>query len=130
MNVSYIRQFPVCHIPQFPTGQLPALPLWISNCNTTRKMCDLTVAHRCATLVVMVSVNIRQLRDTRRLKAWLRSGKTVELRERDRVIGHIVPENKEKPPVEWPDFEARRKKIFGDRILPGADIVIEERGRY
>jgi hypothetical protein len=29
-----------------------------------------------------------------------------------------------------PDFAARAKKIFGDRILPGADIVIEERGRY
>jgi len=23
-----------------------------------------------------------------------------------------------------------RKEIFGDRILPGADVVIEERGRY
>ncbi|MFZ0960223.1 MAG: hypothetical protein WAO35_04905 [Terriglobia bacterium] len=29
----------------------------------------------------MPNVNIRQLRDTRRLKAWLRAGKTVELRE-------------------------------------------------
>jgi hypothetical protein len=29
-----------------------------------------------------------------------------------------------------PDFAARRRKIFGDRILPGADLVIEERGRY
>lgn len=78
----------------------------------------------------MPSVNIRQLRDTRRLKAWLRAGKTVELRERDLVIARIVPEQREEPPVNWPDFEARRKKIFGDRILPGADLVIEERGRY
>ena len=51
----------------------------------------------------MPTVNIRQLRDTKRLKAWLRSGKTVELRERDEVIA---------------------------RIVPGADVVIEERGRY
>ena len=78
----------------------------------------------------MISVNIRQLRDTRRLKAWLKSGRTVELRERDRVIAHIVPEKEEKPPGKWPDFEARRRKIFGDRVLPGAEIVIEERGRY
>lgn len=78
----------------------------------------------------MPSVNIRQLRDTRRLKAWLRAGKTVELRERDRLIARIVPEKEEKPPVKYPDFAARRKKIFGDRILPGAEIVIEERGRY
>ena len=27
-------------------------------------------------------------------------------------------------------FTELRKEIFGDRILPGADIVIEERGRY
>ena len=78
----------------------------------------------------MPSVNIRQLRDTRRLKAWLRAGKTVELRERDKLIARIVPEKEEKAPVKWPDFAARAKKIFGDRVLPGADIVIEERGRY
>jgi antitoxin (DNA-binding transcriptional repressor) of toxin-antitoxin stability system len=80
--------------------------------------------------VNMPSVNIRQLRDTKRLKAWLRAGKTVELRERDKLIARIVPEKEEKPSVKWPDFAGRRKKIFGDRVLPGADIVIEERGRY
>lgn len=79
----------------------------------------------------MPSVNIRQLRDTKKLKAWLRSGKTVELRERDKLIARIVPEKqKSERPVKWPDFAARAKKLFGDRILPGADIVIEERGRY
>ena len=43
----------------------------------------------------MPSVNMRQLRDTRRLKAWLRAGKTVELRERDKLIARIVPEKEE-----------------------------------
>jgi antitoxin (DNA-binding transcriptional repressor) of toxin-antitoxin stability system len=79
----------------------------------------------------MPSVNIRQLRDTRRLKAWLRAGKTVELRERDRLIARIVPENEEQPkPVEYPDFAARRKAIFGDRILTAVDDLIKDRGRY
>jgi len=78
----------------------------------------------------MPSVNMRQLRDTKRLKAWLRAGKTVELCERNRVIARIVPENEKGRPAKMPDFAARAKKIFGDRILPGADIVIEERGRY
>jgi antitoxin (DNA-binding transcriptional repressor) of toxin-antitoxin stability system len=81
-------------------------------------------------ITVMPSVNIRQLRDTRRLKAWLREGNTVELRERNRVIARIVPEKPEERPVKFPDFAARRKKIFGKRVLPGADLVIEERGRY
>lgn len=77
----------------------------------------------------MPNVNIRQLRDTRKLKAWLRAGKTVELRDRNKVIGRIVPAAHETT-VTLPDFAARRKKIFGDRVLPGADIVTEERGRY
>jgi antitoxin (DNA-binding transcriptional repressor) of toxin-antitoxin stability system len=81
-------------------------------------------------VTVMPSVNMRQLRDTRRLKAWLRSGKTVVLCERNRVIARIVPETEAQISVELPDFEGRRKKIFGDRVLPGADLVIEERGRY
>ena len=78
----------------------------------------------------MPSVNIRQLRDTRRLKAWLRAGKTVELRERDKLIAKIVPEKEESKSVEWPDFAARAKAIFGDRILTATDDFIKDRGRY
>lgn len=79
----------------------------------------------------MPKVNIRQLRDTRKLKAWLRAGKTVELRERDKLIARIIPAGQRREgPIKYPDFAARAKKIFGDRILPGADLVIEERGRY
>jgi len=78
----------------------------------------------------MPSVNIRQLRDTKRLKEWLRAGKTIEVRDRDQVIGKLVPAQKKKHPAKWPDFEARAKEILGDRILPGADLLIEERGRY
>jgi len=77
----------------------------------------------------MPSINIRQLRDTKRLKAWLRAGKTVELRQRDEVIARIVPEGSPPQPGDWPDFAALRKEIFGDRVLPGADVVIEERRR-
>ena len=81
----------------------------------------------------MPSVNMRQLRDTRQIGAWLRAGKSIEIRDRGRrLIGRITPESepKQEKEVEWPDFAARRKKIFGDRILPGADLLIEERGRY
>jgi antitoxin (DNA-binding transcriptional repressor) of toxin-antitoxin stability system len=78
----------------------------------------------------MASLNIRQLRDTRRLKAWLRAGKTVELRERDRVIARIVPEAQTAQARKWPDFATRRKKVFGDRVVPGADLVVKERGHF
>jgi len=78
----------------------------------------------------MPSVNFRQLRDTRRLESWLRAGKTVELRKRDRVIARIVPEDTVGSQGKWPDFNAIAKEIFGDRQLSGSDLVIQERGRY
>jgi hypothetical protein len=79
----------------------------------------------------MPKVNIRQLRDTRKLKAWLHAGKTVELRERDKVIARIVPEPAQgHGPVKYPDFAARAKAIFGDRILHAVEDLIRERGRY
>lgn len=79
----------------------------------------------------MPSINIRELRDTPRLKARLRAGKTVELRERNTVIAKIVPvEAGSQKARELPDFEARQRAVFDNRILPGSDLVIEERGRY
>ncbi len=78
----------------------------------------------------MPSVNLRQLRDTRRLKAWLRAGNTVELRERDKLIARIVPASQAKAPVELPDFRARAKAILGKRVLTIVDDLIKDRGRY
>lgn len=34
----------------------------------------------------MPSINLRQLRDTRQLKRWLKTGQTVELRERRQAL--------------------------------------------
>ena len=75
----------------------------------------------------MPSINLRQLRDTRQLKAWLKAGKTIELRERNNVLGRIVPEKQSAKPSEWPDFEAHRKRIFGDRVIPAVEMLIESR---
>lgn len=78
---------------------------------------------------IMASVNMRQLRDTKRLKTLLRAGTTVELCERNKVIARIVPEKQEQAPFKYPDFSARRKKIFGDRVLPAVEILLKERRR-
>ena len=90
------------------------LEMWHAMCHNTR----------------MPTVNARQLRNTRKLKAWLRAGKTVVLQERNKVIAHIVPATEQGASGELPDFAARRKNIFGDRVLLGAEVLIEERGRY
>ena len=75
----------------------------------------------------MPTVNMRGLRDTQKLKAWLRQGKSIELRDRNRVIGRIVPETEQAPPVKWPDFGAELKEIFGDRVLTPVDDLIKDR---
>ena len=75
----------------------------------------------------MPSVNLRQLRDTRQLLTWLEAGEVVELKKRNRVVARIVPESPRVQPVEWPDFEARLKRNFGDRIIPAVDLLIEDR---
>lgn len=75
----------------------------------------------------MPSVNLRQLRNTPQLMRWIESGEVVELKKRDRVVARIVPETPRPEQVEWPDFEARAKAIFGDRIIPAVDDLIEER---
>ncbi len=54
----------------------------------------------------------------------------MELRERQEVIGRIVPAQAHAGPEHWPDFSGRRQRIFGKRILSGADLLIEERGRF
>lgn len=80
----------------------------------------------------MRSVNLRQLRDTRQIKLWLKAGEVVELRERNQVLGQIIPEAPNPETIEWPDAVARRRKIFGDSILSGENPVLgaRESSRY
>jgi antitoxin (DNA-binding transcriptional repressor) of toxin-antitoxin stability system len=79
----------------------------------------------------MPSVNLRELRNTAQLISWLEAGQVVELRKRNRVIAHIVPESPRREDVKLPDFATRRKRIFGDRVIPIVDDMIAERNsRY
>ena len=76
----------------------------------------------------MQSITLRQLRDTRQVKAWLKAGVQIEVRERNEVLGDLVPRTPPTPrPVEWPDFAARLKSIYGDRMIPAVQMLIEDR---
>jgi hypothetical protein len=76
----------------------------------------------------MPSVNLRGLRNTKQLKAWLKAGKTVELRERDKTLGRIVPDLQSPAhPISQPDFAARRKAIFGERTFPVVEDLVADR---
>ena len=79
----------------------------------------------------MRSITLSQLRNTRQLKLWLLNGETIELRDRKTVIGRFIPNRFGplflRPPAEWPDFNARIRETFGDRILP-ANALRDSRG--
>ena len=92
----------------------------------------MTACHKMCHIIFMPSVNVRQLRDSRQLFKWLDAGEVVELKKRNRVVARIVPESPRIQPVEWPDFAARLKKQFGDRVLtPVADLIADrESSRY
>jgi antitoxin (DNA-binding transcriptional repressor) of toxin-antitoxin stability system len=57
-------------------------------------------------------------------------GEEIEIRKRQRVIARLVPVRPK--PEAYPDFGARAREIFGDRIteLTGTQIVSEGRDRY
>jgi antitoxin (DNA-binding transcriptional repressor) of toxin-antitoxin stability system len=70
------------------------------------------------------SITLSQLRDTRRLRPWLRAGKTVELRERSRVIAHIVPVKEDDGPRAQGSSSrnpSRKLKRAIDKILRRVD---------
>jgi antitoxin (DNA-binding transcriptional repressor) of toxin-antitoxin stability system len=78
----------------------------------------------------MPSMTLRQLRNTRQLKSLVKSGQTIELKDRNRTFARIVPIDPPPAAKEWPDFEARLKSIFGDQVLNVVDEFIKDRNRW
>jgi len=79
----------------------------------------------------MPTMTLRELRNTRRLKSLVTAGETIELKDRNRTFAQIVPISKPQAENVWPDFEARLKKTFGNRVLRAVDEFVKERhGRY
>ena len=80
-------------------------------------------------LCMEVEITMRGLRDTRKLKALLKAGKSIRLRDRDHVVGRIVPPQTEGP-AELPDFEARHRELFGDQVFDAEDFLRDRHGRF
>lgn len=88
----------------------------------------------------MTTLSIEELgSDIPRLEALLDRGEEIQITRKDAVIGRIMPEKaphgekleqSEFPPL--PDFMARLKEIYGDRILEptGAELISQERDRF
>jgi antitoxin (DNA-binding transcriptional repressor) of toxin-antitoxin stability system len=79
----------------------------------------------------MKTANVRQLRHAfGEVMEMIAKGQQVEIVKKGKVIALLSPPPGHPPKkLKLPDFEARRKRIFGDRVLPG-NIVAEERESY
>ena len=65
--------------------------------------------------------------------------KTLPPRERRRFFEsvhelegaiYLPPPPQRKRPVRWPDAAARRRRIFGDKVLPNLVLLAREQERY
>ncbi|MHB8522468.1 MAG: type II toxin-antitoxin system Phd/YefM family antitoxin [Limisphaerales bacterium] len=79
----------------------------------------------------MKTANVRQLRHAfGGVMEWVADGQQVKIVKKGKVIALLSPPPRPKPKkVQIPDFAARQKRIFGDKVLPG-NIVGEERESY
>jgi antitoxin (DNA-binding transcriptional repressor) of toxin-antitoxin stability system len=78
----------------------------------------------------MKQASIREIKhETSRVLGMVEAGHTVELRRRRKPVAILSPPMKDKA-VEMPDFVARLRRIYGDRILEttGTELVDEARG--
>lgn len=76
----------------------------------------------------MKTATIRQIRhDFSTVLSWVEDGEQVEVTNRGKIVALIIaPKPKFAPIKKRPDFAARLKRIYGDKVLQG-DVVIEER---
>jgi antitoxin (DNA-binding transcriptional repressor) of toxin-antitoxin stability system len=76
----------------------------------------------------MRTVSVRDLRyDFPKVEEILRSGEEVHITKRRKVIARLMPEPA--PRVEMPDFLARMRANFGDKVLEvsGAELISADR---
>jgi antitoxin (DNA-binding transcriptional repressor) of toxin-antitoxin stability system len=80
----------------------------------------------------MTKASVRDLRyDFKKIERLLLQGEEIQITKRRRVIARLVPEPAEAA-QKMPDFEARVRKIYGDKVLAvsGADLISWDRNRY
>ena len=82
----------------------------------------------------MKTANVRQLRHAfGDVMDWITDGQQVEIVKKGKVIALLSPPSKPATPkkIKLPDFEARRRRIFGESKGPlPRSIVAEERESY
>ncbi len=79
----------------------------------------------------MKTASIRELKhDTNTVLGWVISGERVEIQRRGKPVAMLsLPARKSKGTAR-PDFAARLKSIYGDKLLPvtATELLAQERG--
>ena len=77
----------------------------------------------------MRTATVRQLRhDFGAVLNWVEAGEPVGISKRGKIVALLSPPPAPKPvrSKKRPDFSARLKRIFGNKVLPG-NVVVEDR---
>ena len=88
-------------------------------------LCDAKMYH-------MKRASVRDLRyEFKKIERLLLQGEEIQITKRRRVIARLVPDGTEAA-KKMPDFLARLRSIYGDKILAvsGADLLSSDRSRY
>ena len=72
----------------------------------------------------MKTATVRDLRyDFPKIEAWLRSGEEIQITKHNKPVARLTPPQvAEKPLPALPDFKARRKRIWGDRVFNAQEV--------
>ncbi len=61
-----------------------------------------------------------------RILSWVDAGETVIISRRRVPVAKLMPTKKKKPKTEMPDFMARLKKIYGNKVGPDSQAILDE----
>jgi len=63
-------------------------------------------------------------RDTSQLDAFVNGHESIHLMVGGRAVALLtpLPKRAEAKKVQWPDFAAQRRAVFGDRVLPAGTV--------
>jgi antitoxin (DNA-binding transcriptional repressor) of toxin-antitoxin stability system len=81
----------------------------------------------------MNQASVRDLRyEFKKIERLLLQGEEIQITKRRRVIARLVPERPEGEKKKMPDFLARVRRIYGDKVLAvsGAELISSDRDRY
>ena len=62
-----------------------------------------------------------------KILAWVEDGETIVITRYKKIVAKLVPaKSTPKKKLEWPDFQSRLKKIYGDKQIHDSASLLDE----